>query len=169
MILITLQSCLKNCLGRTTFRSLAVVAAVCALLANPMAIDSVLAQDTSNTQDAPTQGSDKTDSATDASTSVAEIKSSEADKAVEGQLALQELRSFVTALSHIRKAYVEEVDDKTLLQNAIKGMLTELDPHSNYLEPQSFEDLQVSATGAFGGLGLEVGMEDGFVKGDCTH
>ncbi len=81
-----------------------------------------------------------------------------------GGLALKELRSFVTALGHIRNAYVEEVDDKTLLQNAIKGMLSELDPHSNYLEPQSFEDLQVSANGAFGGLGLEVGMEDGFVK-----
>lgn len=81
-----------------------------------------------------------------------------------GDLALKELRSFVTALSHIRNAYVEEVDDKTLLQNAIKGMLSELDPHSNYLEPQSYEDLQVSASGAFGGLGLEVGMEDGFVK-----
>lgn len=81
-----------------------------------------------------------------------------------GEFSLQELRSFVTALGHIRRAYVEEVDDKTLLENAIKGMLSELDPHSNYLEPQSFEDLQVSATGAFGGLGLEVGMEDGFVK-----
>ncbi|MBT8149154.1 MAG: S41 family peptidase [Pseudomonadales bacterium] len=81
-----------------------------------------------------------------------------------GQLALKELQAFVNAFTQIRNTYVEEVDDKTLLENAIRGMLTELDPHSNYLEPQTFEDLQVSATGEFGGLGLEVGMEDGFVK-----
>ena len=86
------------------------------------------------------------------------------DAEVKGKLALEDLRSFVTAFNHIRNAYVEEVDDKTLLQNAIKGMLTELDPHSNYLEPESYEDLQVSATGEFGGLGLEVGIEDGLIK-----
>ena len=86
------------------------------------------------------------------------------DAEIKGKLALEDLRSFVTAFNHIRNAYVEEVDDKTLLQNAIKGMLTELDPHSNYLEPETFEDLQVNATGEFGGLGLEVGIEDGFIK-----
>ena len=86
------------------------------------------------------------------------------DAEVKGKLALEDLRSFVTAFNHIRNAYVEEVDDKTLLQNAIKGMLTELDPHSSYLEPESYEDLQVSATGEFGGLGLEVGVEDGLIK-----
>jgi carboxyl-terminal processing protease len=86
------------------------------------------------------------------------------DAEVKGKLALEDLRSFVTAFNHIRNAYVEEVDDKTLLQNAIKGMLTELDPHSNYLEPETYEDLQVNASGEFGGLGLEVGLEDGFIK-----
>ena len=88
----------------------------------------------------------------------------ETTETFEGKLALEELRAFVTAFSNIRTAYVEEVDDKTLLQNAIRGMLTELDPHSNYLLPAQLDDLQVTATGAFGGLGLEVGMEDGFVK-----
>lgn len=81
-----------------------------------------------------------------------------------GELPLDELRAFVNAFTQIRKTYVEEVDDSTLLRNAIKGMLLELDPHSNYLEPQTFGELQVNATGEFGGLGLEVGMEDGFVK-----
>ncbi len=80
------------------------------------------------------------------------------------ELALDELRAFVNAFSQIRKTYVEKVDDKVLLENAIKGMLYELDPHSNYLEPQSYEDLQINSTGEFGGLGIEVGMEDGFVK-----
>ena len=59
---------------------------------------------------------------------------------------------------------VEEIDDKTLLENAIRGMLTGLDPHSSYLDEKSFDDLQVSTTGEFGGLGIEVTMENGFVK-----
>lgn len=84
--------------------------------------------------------------------------------ATEGKLPLEELRAFVNAFTQIRKTYVESVDDTTLLQSAIRGMLQELDPHSSYLEPQSFDELQVNATGEFGGLGLEVGMEDGFVK-----
>jgi len=80
------------------------------------------------------------------------------------KLALEDLRAFVKAFNHIRSAYVEEVDDSTLLKNAVKGMLSELDPHSNYLEPRHFKDLQETSTGEFGGLGLEVGMEDNFIK-----
>lgn len=88
------------------------------------------------------------------------------DAAIEalGPMAVRELQNFVSAFSRIRKAYVEEIDDKTLLEKAIKGMLAELDPHSSFLDPQSFGDLQVSANGEFGGLGLEVGMENGFIK-----
>ena len=80
------------------------------------------------------------------------------------ELPLNEVRVFVDIFDRIKKAYVEEVDDRTLLENAIKGMLSELDPHSAYLEPEAFKDLQISTTGEFGGLGIEVGMEDGFVK-----
>ena len=83
---------------------------------------------------------------------------------VKGKLALDDLRAFVKAFNHIRSAYVEEVDDATLLKNAVKGMLSELDPHSNFLEPDHFKDLQETSTGEFGGLGLEVGMEDNFIK-----
>src|SRR5690606_9793869 len=75
-----------------------------------------------------------------------------------------ELRTFAEVLDRIKAAYVEPIDDKTLLENAIKGMLSNLDPHSAYLDPESFRDLQESTTGEFGGLGIEVGMEDGFVK-----
>jgi carboxyl-terminal processing protease len=64
----------------------------------------------------------------------------------------------------IKKAYVEDVDDTTLLNNAIRGMLSGLDPHSTYLEPQAFEELQESTSGEFGGLGIEVGLEDGFIR-----
>ncbi len=86
------------------------------------------------------------------------------EKQAKAVLPLNELRTFADVFDRIKQAYVEEVDDKTLLNNAIKGMLTELDPHSAYLEPEAFEDLQINTMGEFGGLGIEVGMEDGFVK-----
>lgn len=79
-------------------------------------------------------------------------------------LPLEDLRVFTRAYDNIRKAYVKDIDDSTLLEYAIRGMLNELDPHSSYLDASSFEDLQVNTTGEFGGLGIEVGMEDGFVK-----
>lgn len=81
-----------------------------------------------------------------------------------GSLPLEELRSFTEVFARIKKDYVEEVSDKTLLENAIRGMLSGLDPHSSYLDPENFKELQVGTTGEFGGLGIEVGMEDGFVK-----
>jgi carboxyl-terminal processing protease len=79
-------------------------------------------------------------------------------------LPLDDLRTFTKVYEHIRKGYVEEISDKSLLEYAIKGMLSELDPHSAYLNENSFDDLQINTTGEFGGLGIEVGMEDGFVK-----
>lgn len=82
----------------------------------------------------------------------------------EKRLPLDDLRLFAEVFNQIRVAYVEEVDDRTLLESAIKGMLSGLDPHSTYLDEDSFGDLRVSTTGQFGGLGLEVGMENGFVK-----
>ncbi|MCL4150035.1 UNVERIFIED_CONTAM: hypothetical protein GTU68_037421 [Idotea baltica] len=63
-----------------------------------------------------------------------------------------------------RSAYVEEVDEKKLIESAINGMLTSLDPHSSYMPPEAFEDMQVDTKGEFGGLGIEVTMEEGFVK-----
>ncbi|MCQ4348296.1 S41 family peptidase [Pseudomonas stutzeri] len=79
-------------------------------------------------------------------------------------LPLDELRTFAEVLDRIKTAYVEPVDDKTLLENAIKGMLGNLDPHSAYLEPEAFQELQESTSGEFGGLGIEVGQEDGLIK-----
>ncbi|OMH39439.1 peptidase S41 [Motiliproteus sp. MSK22-1] len=79
-------------------------------------------------------------------------------------LPLEELRTFTEIFDRVKTAYVEPVDDSELLENAIKGMLSGLDPHSNYLDPRAFKDLRVSTSGEFGGLGIEVGMEDGFVR-----
>ena len=89
---------------------------------------------------------------------------SEVDPTLPPRLPLNELRVFVEAFDRVSSAYVEEIDDRTLLEKAIKGMLSQLDPHSAYLDRASFSDLQEATTGHYGGLGLEVGMEDGFVK-----
>lgn len=79
-------------------------------------------------------------------------------------LPLNELRSLTEVFGRIKQDYVEPVSDKVLLDNAIKGMLSGLDPHSSYLDAEGYKDLQVGTSGEFGGLGIEVGMEDGFVK-----
>ena len=79
-------------------------------------------------------------------------------------LPVDELRAFAEVFGAIKSGYVEPVDDKKLISGAINGMLTDLDPHSAYLDADAFRELQVGTQGEFGGLGIEVGMEDGFVK-----
>lgn len=86
------------------------------------------------------------------------------DPTLPPRLPLNELRVFAEAFDRVSSAYVEEIDDRTLLENAIKGMLSQLDPHSAYLDRASFSELQETTTGNYGGLGLEVGMVNGFVK-----
>ncbi|NND69043.1 MAG: PDZ domain-containing protein, partial [Halioglobus sp.] len=81
-----------------------------------------------------------------------------------GELPLDELRTFADVYNQIRMGYVEEIDDSTLLEYAIQGMLMGLDPHSVYLNSDDYESLQDNTSGEFTGLGLEVGMEDGYVK-----
>ncbi len=81
-----------------------------------------------------------------------------------GALPLDDLRKFTDIFGKIKNDYVEEIDDATLLKYAIRGMLSGLDPHSAYLEPSAFSDLQENTSGSFGGVGIEVGMENGFVK-----
>ncbi len=83
---------------------------------------------------------------------------------VEATPPLNELQQFSEVYSRIKENYVEEVKDKDLMTNAIRGMLSGLDPHSAYLDEEEFKELQVGTSGEFGGLGIEVGMEDGFVK-----
>ncbi len=87
-----------------------------------------------------------------------------ADTPPQEQLPLNELRTFAQVFEQIREAYVEEIDDKTLLENAIIGMLAELDPHSSYLDQQDFEAIQEHASGEFGGLGIEISMENGLIR-----
>jgi carboxyl-terminal processing protease len=77
---------------------------------------------------------------------------------------LEDLRAFSEIFGRIKNNYVEPVDDKELLQNAIRGMLSGLDPHSTYLDLEDFKQLREGTSGEFGGLGIEVTMEDGFVR-----
>ncbi len=93
-----------------------------------------------------------------------ELTSTQKQAIEKGLLPLDELRTFTEIFDRIKKAYVEDVDDKTLLDNAIQGMLEGLDPHSAYLNKESFDDLQMNTKGEFGGLGIEVQMENGFIK-----
>lgn len=79
-------------------------------------------------------------------------------------LPVDELRAFADVFGAIKSGYVEPVDDKKLIAGAINGMLSDLDPHSAYLDQEAFRELQVGTQGEFGGLGIEVGMEEGFVK-----
>lgn len=76
----------------------------------------------------------------------------------------EELDLFGSVFEQVRRQYVEEVDDKTLIEAAINGMLTSLDPHSGFVAATDYEDLQTQTRGTFGGLGIEVGQEDGLVK-----
>ncbi len=80
------------------------------------------------------------------------------------ELPLEQMRTFTDVFSRIKNDYVEEVSDEELLEYAIRGMLNGLDPHSAYLNTEEFNELRIGTTGEFGGLGIEVGMEDGFVK-----
>jgi len=85
-------------------------------------------------------------------------------QAAQQSLPLDELRNFVEILNKVKADYVEPVDDKTLLQNALRGMLSGLDPHSAYLDKDEYKDMSVATTGKFGGLGIEVQMQNGLVK-----
>jgi len=80
------------------------------------------------------------------------------------ELPLEQMRTFTDVFSRIKSDYVEEVSDEQLLEYAIRGMLNGLDPHSAYLNTEEFKELRIGTTGEFGGLGIEVGMENGFVK-----
>jgi carboxyl-terminal processing protease len=87
-----------------------------------------------------------------------------AQRDVRSTLPLEDLRQFSDVFGAIKAFYVEPVDDRKLISEAISGMVTGLDPHSAYLDAEAFRELQVGTQGEFGGLGIEVGTEDGFIK-----
>lgn len=90
--------------------------------------------------------------------------SAQATKEDADNLPLTELKRFSEVYGAIKSFYVEPVEDTKLFKGAIGGMVSDLDPHSSYLDEEAFDELRVGTQGKFGGLGIEVGMEDGFVK-----
>jgi carboxyl-terminal processing protease len=94
----------------------------------------------------------------------AEAEAAPVDEKVDYTETYRLLNLFGDVFERVREQYVEPVTDKELVESAIQGMLTSLDPHSSFLNEESFEDMQVSTRGSFGGLGIEVTMENGFVK-----
>jgi len=85
-------------------------------------------------------------------------------QAPETEIPVEELQKFVRVLDMVKSAYVEPVDDKQLLESAMRGMLEGLDPHSSYLSDDDFENFETSIRGEFGGIGIEVQMQDGLVR-----
>lgn len=82
----------------------------------------------------------------------------------EGVFPLDDLRMFTQVFEQIRRSYVDKIDDKTLFENAVRGMLSELDPHSAFLDARAFTDLKDATSGEFGGLGIEVALEGEYIK-----
>lgn len=89
---------------------------------------------------------------------------SETDDSTATRVPMEDVQRFSNALNQIKKYYVSPVEDKALFDNAIKGMLSGLDPHSAYLDEKEFKDLQTVTSGEFGGLGIEVTSENGLIK-----
>ena len=87
-----------------------------------------------------------------------------AEKVASPQLPIDDLRMFAEVFSKVKTDYVEPVEDKKLINEALTGMLAGLDPHSTFMDADAFKDLQAGTQGEFGGLGIEVAMEDGLVK-----
>jgi carboxyl-terminal processing protease len=88
----------------------------------------------------------------------------QAEAAAPPELPLQQLRLFAEVFGRIKQDYVVDVSDDELLNYAIQGMLAGLDPHSAFLDAESFKEIRIGTSGQFGGLGIEVGMEDGFIR-----
>ncbi len=87
-----------------------------------------------------------------------------AEKTTSPNLPIEDLRTFAEVFGKIKTDYVEDIEDKKLINEALTGMLAGLDPHSTFLDLDNFKEMQQGTSGEFGGLGIEVGMEDGFVK-----
>lgn len=107
---------------------------------------------------------DEQDSATEPPSTIPPAQTQRTSNDQPRPLPIEEVRLFAEALEAIRTAYVREIDDQTLINYAIRGMLAGLDPHSAYLSADDYDSLQENTEGQFGGLGIEVGEENGYIK-----
>ena len=77
----------------------------------------------------------------------------------------RDMRLLAEVLQHVRREYVEDISDEQLLDAAIRGMVADLDPHSAYLDPSEFNEIRISTTGEYSGVGIEVALEEGRRQG----
>src|SRR5262245_15114831 len=87
-----------------------------------------------------------------------------ADTTVTSPVPCHDARLLAQVLEHVRKEYVERISDQELIEAAIRGLIADLDPHSAYLDPQEFDEIRISTTGEYSGVGIEVALENGVVK-----
>lgn len=125
---------------------------------------SAYAQDSNQPADTKPAAEEKQPEEKQPENSKAEEKPEEKQAKKAEPLPLDDLRVFADVFGRIKGEYVESITDKKLLRDAINGMLAGLDPHSAYLDPESFKDVRISTEGKFGGLGIEVTTESGFLK-----
>ncbi|MFN3631153.1 MAG: S41 family peptidase, partial [Casimicrobiaceae bacterium] len=88
----------------------------------------------------------------------------DANRSARSSIPVEELRMFSEVFSRVKNDYVVPVDDRKLIELAISGMVSGLDPHSAFLDEQAFKDLRTTTSGRFGGIGIEIGVEDGYIK-----
>ncbi len=98
------------------------------------------------------------------SQAIPEIIDTPSSENVETKIPLSDLQRFTTVIDNIKNYYVKPIEDPVLLENAIRGMLAGLDPHSSYLDTEEYAELKETTTGKFGGLGVEVTPEDGLIR-----
>ena len=110
------------------------------------------------------QNSTTTPESSVATDETAEVNPADANGPTRDPIPVDDIRVLVEVFHKIKKDYVEVIEDTDLIENAMRGMLAGLDPHSSYLDKDDYRDLREGTSGEFGGLGIEVGMEDGFVK-----
>jgi carboxyl-terminal processing protease len=123
------------------------------------------ASDTKSDTKGQTQTKTKEENKGEASkNSDANENSASADKKTNEKIPLADLQRFTTVVEHIKNYYVKSMDDSVLFENAMRGMLSGLDPHSSYLDKEDYAELKELTTGKFGGLGIEVVPEDGLIR-----
>jgi carboxyl-terminal processing protease len=93
-----------------------------------------------------------------------QIRPSQAEQHSERSVPWQDARLLAEVLEHVRNEYVEKISDEELIQAAIRGMISDLDPHSAFLDPQEFDEIRISTTGEYSGVGIEIALENGVVK-----
>ena len=149
-------------LSTLTFRTFSIALLIaCYTLSLPWAVN---AEDVAPETGGASSGENAVEEQTDNPATSDTPEKAELESEQKQEVPLEKIRALVEVFHKIKNDYVEDVSDEQLLEDAMKGMLAGLDPHSSYLDGKAYQGLQEGTSGEFGGLGIEVGVEDGFVK-----